>query len=145
MNSLKPAGGWVGTLGEGELNTVGRAELMACVVAVGEHARQCGLRHRTTKSSRKGKIGVGPHRALDKAATLTFGGDCPVPWKRGKEHLRCSGSVRILTLPTSRLRIMTWRLYLGNEMADAVAKKAASEAAVRGAAAEQIAWVDAMA
>ena len=36
-------------------------------------------------------------------------------------------------------------IVFGNEMADAVAKKAASEAAVRGAAAEQIAWVDAMA
>ena len=36
-------------------------------------------------------------------------------------------------------------IVFGNGMADAVAKKAASEAAVRGAAAEQIAWVDAMA
>ena len=36
-------------------------------------------------------------------------------------------------------------IVFGNEMADAVAKWAASEAAVRGAAAEQIAWVDAMA
>ena len=33
MNILKPTGGWMGTLGEGEPNTVGRAELMACVVA----------------------------------------------------------------------------------------------------------------
>ena len=33
MNSLEPTGGWIGTLGEGEANTVGRAELMACVVA----------------------------------------------------------------------------------------------------------------
>ena len=33
MNSLKPTGGWMGTLGEGETNTVGRVELMACVVA----------------------------------------------------------------------------------------------------------------
>ena len=33
MNSLKPAGGWMGTLGEGEPNTEGGAELMACVVA----------------------------------------------------------------------------------------------------------------
>ena len=33
MKSLKSTGGWMGTLGEGELNTVGRAELMACVVA----------------------------------------------------------------------------------------------------------------
>ena len=36
-------------------------------------------------------------------------------------------------------------LVFGNEMADAMAKKAASEAAPRGAAAEQVAWVDAMA
>ena len=35
MNSLKPAGGWMGTLGEGEPNTVGRAELMECVLAAG--------------------------------------------------------------------------------------------------------------
>ena len=34
MNSLKPAGGWMGTLGEGEPNTVVRAEFMARVVAV---------------------------------------------------------------------------------------------------------------
>ena len=33
MNSLKPTGGWMCTLREGEPNTVGRAELMACVVA----------------------------------------------------------------------------------------------------------------
>ena len=33
VNSLEPTGGWIGTLGEGEPNTVGRAELMACVVA----------------------------------------------------------------------------------------------------------------
>ena len=36
-------------------------------------------------------------------------------------------------------------IVFGNEMADAVAKKAAGEAALRGAAAEQVAWVDAMA
>ena len=33
MNSLKPTGGWMGTLGDGEPNNVDRAELMACVVA----------------------------------------------------------------------------------------------------------------
>ena len=38
---------------------------------------------------------------------------------------------------------MTWRTFFGNEMADAVAKQAASEAALRGAAAEHVAWVDA--
>ena len=31
--SLKPTGGWMGTLGEGEPNTLGGTELMACVVA----------------------------------------------------------------------------------------------------------------
>ena len=36
-------------------------------------------------------------------------------------------------------------IFLGNEMADAMAKKAASEAALWGAAAEQVAWVDALA
>ena len=36
-------------------------------------------------------------------------------------------------------------LVFGNEMADAVAKQAANEAALRGAAAEQVAWVDALA
>ena len=36
-------------------------------------------------------------------------------------------------------------IVFGNEMADAVAKKAAGEAALRGAAAEQVAWVDALA
>ena len=35
MNSLKHTGGWMGTLGEGEPNTVGRAELMACVMTAG--------------------------------------------------------------------------------------------------------------
>ena len=33
----------------------------------------------------------------------------------------------------------------GNEMADAVAKQAANDAALRGAAAEQVLWVDALA
>ena len=36
-------------------------------------------------------------------------------------------------------------LVFGNEMADAVAKQAASEAALRGAVAEQVSWVDALA
>ena len=36
-------------------------------------------------------------------------------------------------------------LVFGNKMVDAVAKQAASEAALRGAAAEQVAWVDALA
>ena len=36
-------------------------------------------------------------------------------------------------------------LVFGNEMAGLVAKQAANEAALRGAAAEQVAWVDALA
>ena len=36
-------------------------------------------------------------------------------------------------------------LVFGNEMADAVAKQAANDAALRGAAAEQVLWVDALA
>ena len=137
MNSLKLAGGWMGTLGEGERNTVGRAELMACVVAA--------------ESTRGNVVYVTDYQILKKRQdrgwpTPRLGGDCPVPSKRGKEHLRCSGSVRILTLLTSiKTENHDMAIVFGNEMADAVAKKAASEAAVRRAAAEQIAWVDAMA
>ena len=36
-------------------------------------------------------------------------------------------------------------LVFGNEMAGAVAKQAASDAALRGGAAEQVSWVDALA
>ena len=36
-------------------------------------------------------------------------------------------------------------IVFGNEMADATAKQAANEAALRCAAAEQVAWVDALA
>ena len=42
----KPTGGWMGTLGEGEPNTVGRAELMACVAAAESTRGERGLRHR---------------------------------------------------------------------------------------------------
>ena len=59
MNRFKPTGGWMGTLGEGEPNTVGRAEHMACVVAAG--------------------IGVGPHHDLGKVATPISGGECLEP------------------------------------------------------------------
>ena len=36
-------------------------------------------------------------------------------------------------------------IVVGNEMADAMPKQAANEAALRGAAAGQVAWVDALA
>ena len=49
-----------------------------------------------------------------------------------------------MRLRTSSVRTMTV-LVFGNDMADAVAKQAASEAALRGAAAEQVSWLDALA
>ena len=112
MNSLQPTGGWMGTLGEGEPNTVGRSELMACVVAA--------------ESTRGNVIYVTDYQILKKRQgrswlTPRLGqGNNPDLWwrksralkKRGKEHLRCSGSVRILTLPISSLRITTWRSCL---------------------------------
>ena len=50
MNSLKPTGGWMGTIVEGEPNTVGRAELMACVVEATWYTSQTtkGLAHTAT-------------------------------------------------------------------------------------------------
>ena len=79
LNSLKPASGWMGTLGEGEPNTLwaGRSSWHALWQLRAREAMWSTSR--TTRSSRKGKIGVGPHRALGKAATLIFAGDCPVP------------------------------------------------------------------
>ena len=58
--SLKPAGGWMG-----------RAELMACVREATWYTSQ------TTRSSIKGRIGVGPHRDLGKVAIPISGGECP--------------------------------------------------------------------
>ena len=143
MNGLKPTGGWMGTLGEGEPNTVGRAELMACVEAAG--STRGNLDYVTDFEILKKREDRGwLHHDLGKVATLTSGGECLEPCKRGREHSRCSGSVRTLTLPISSLRITHMALVFGNEMADAMAKQAANEAALRGAAAERVAWVDAL-
>ena len=46
MNSLKPTSGWMGTLGEDETNTVGRAELVACVVAADSRRGNVAFHHR---------------------------------------------------------------------------------------------------
>ena len=75
MNGLKPTGGWMGTLGEGDPGAVVRAELMACVVA----REATWSTSQTTRSSRKGRIGVGPHRDLGKVGTPISGGECPEP------------------------------------------------------------------
>ena len=68
----------MGTLGEGEPNTVGRAELMACVVAA-ESTRGNVVYVTDYQILKKRQDRVGPHRVLGNVATLTFGGDCPVP------------------------------------------------------------------
>ena len=69
MNGIKPTGGWMGTLGEGERDTVGRAELMACVVAA--------------KSTRGNVVHVAECELLkkmqDKVATPISGGECLEP------------------------------------------------------------------
>ena len=78
MNSLESTGGWIGTLGEGEPNTVKRAELMACVVAA-ESTRGNVVYITDYEILKKGKIGVGPHHDLDNVAIPIFGGRCLLP------------------------------------------------------------------
>ena len=78
----------------------------------------------TTRSSRKGRIGVGPQHDLGKVATLTSGGECLEPCKRGKEHSRCNGSVRTFDAADIKSEGHDMAIVLGNEMADAMAKQA---------------------
>ena len=142
MNSLKPAGGWMGTLGEGEPNTVGRAELMACVVAA-ESTRGNVVYVTDYQILKKGqdrgwpvpRLGQGSNPDLWWRLSLkTRQGTFTVQWQRAH--------IYVADIKTENHDMA---IVFGNEMADAVAKRAASEAAVRGAAAEQIAWVNAMA
>ena len=97
-----------------------------------------GHTSQTTRSSSKGMIGVGPHRDLGKIAIPISGEECPVPftvqWQRA--HVAAADVMH---------ENHDMALVFGNEMADAMAKQAANEAALRGAAAEQVAWVDALA
>ena len=107
MNSLKPTGGWVAPLGEGEPGAVGRAELMAFVV--------------TAESTRGNVVYVTDYEILKRRQdrgwpTPRLGqGSNPDPWwrmSRGKEHSRCSGSERTLRLQTSSVKTTTRRSYL---------------------------------
>ena len=144
MNSFKPTGGWMGTLGEGELDTVGRAEFMACVVAA-EGTRGSVVHVTDYEILKKGQDRGWP--------TPRLGQGCfPDIWWRLSPALKSRQGT--FTVQWQRAHVAAadikrenhdMVLVFGNEMADAVAKQAASEAALRGAAAEQISRVDALA
>ena len=137
--------GWMGTLGEGEPNTVGRAELMACVVAA--------------ESTRGNVVYVTDYQILKKrqdrgwpVPRLGQGSNPDLWWRLSRALKTRQGTFTVqwqrahIDVADIKTENHDMAIVFGNEMADAVAKKAASEAAVRrGAAAEQIAWVDAMA
>ena len=127
MNSLEPTGGWIGTLGEGEPNTVGRAELMACVVAAEStrgnvvHITDCEiLKKRQDGGWPTPRLGQGSNpdlwrgmsRAL-KSMQVTF----TIQWQRA--HIALAGT---------KHEDRDMALIFGNELADALAKQAASEA-----------------
>ena len=144
MNSLKPVGGWMGTLGEGELNTVGRAELMACVVAA--------------ESTRGNVVYVTDYQILKKrqdrgwpTPRLGQGSNPDLWWRLSRALKTRQGTFKVqwqrahVDVADIKTENHDMAIVFGNEMADAVAKKAAGEAALRGAAAEQVAWVDALA
>ena len=108
----------MGTLGEGEPNTVGRAELMACVVAA--------------ESTRGNVIYVTDYQILNKRQdrgwpTPRLGqGSNPDLWWRMSRALKTRQGTFTVQWQRAHIDVAD-----GNEMADAVAKKAASEAAVR--------------
>ena len=138
MNSLKPTGGTMGTLGEGEPNTVGRAVLMACVVAA--------------ESTRGNVVYVTDNEVLKKrqdrgwpTPRLGQGSDLDLWWRMSRALKSRQGT---FTVQWQRAHVAAadikrenhdMVLVFGNEMTDAVATQAASEAALRGAA---VAWVD---
>ena len=129
---LKPTGGWMGTLGEGESNTVGRAELMGCVVAA-ESTRgnmvcvtDCQI---LNKKQDKGwptpRLGQGSNPDLwwrMSRALKTRQGTFTVQWQRA--HIDAADI---------KSENYDMAIAFGNEMADAMAKQAANEAALRGA------------
>ena len=134
----------LGTLGEGEPNTVGRAELMACVVAA--------------ESTRGNVVHITDREILKKRQdrgwpTPRFGqGSNPDLWWRMSRALKSRQGTFTVQWPRAHVAAVDIKhenrdvaLVFGSEMAAAVAKLAASEAALRGAAAEQVAWVDALA
>ena len=144
MNSLEPTGGWMGTLGEGEPNTVGRAELIAFVVAA--------------ESTRGDVVYITDYEILKKRQDEGLAHT--TSWARWQSR----ALVEDVSCPEIEARILhstvaasahcgrrhhhenhDMALVFGNELADARPKQAASDAALRGATAEQVAWVDALA
>ena len=141
---LKPTGGWMGAPGEGEPNTVGRAELMARVVAA--------------ESTRGNVVYVTDNEILTKrqdqgwpTPRLAQGSNPDLWWRMSRALKMRQGT---FTVQWQRAHIDAadiksenhdMAIVFGNEMAGAMAKQAANEAALRRAAAEQVAWVDGMA
>ena len=123
MNSLKPTGGWVGTLGEGEPNTVGRAELMACVVAAESTRGNVEnitdyeiVKKRQDRGRPTPRLGLGSNPDLlwrMSRALKSRQGIFTVQWQRA--HVAAAGIKQ-------ENHDMT--LVFGYEMADAVAKRA---------------------
>ena len=142
MNSLKRTGGWMGTLGEGDPNTVGRAELMACVVAAGGTRGNVVyvtdyeiFKKRQDRGWPTPRLGQGSNPDLWwrlSRALKSRQGTFTVQWQRAHVDADIKSENRDMAI------------VFGNEMADAMAEKAASEAALRRAAVEQVAWVDAL-
>ena len=134
----------MGTLGEGEPNTVGRAERMACVVSA--ESTQGNVVYITAfeilkKMQDRGwptpRLGQGSNPDLwwrMSCALNSRQGTFTVQWQRAH-----------IAVADIKHENHAMALIFGNELADALAKQVASEAALRGAAAEQVAWVDAMA
>ena len=128
MNSLEPTGGWIGTLDEGEPNTVGRAALMACVVAA-----EC---------TRGNVVYITDHEILKKrqdwcwpTSRLGQGSNPDLFWRMSRALKSRPGT---FTIQWQRAHIAVadiehenhdMALIFTNELADALAKQAASEAA----------------
>ena len=86
----------MGTLGEGEPNSVGRAELMACMAAAG--------------STRGNVVYITDYEIFKKRQDR--GWPTPRLGQGSNPDFGCSGSERTLRLWISSTRIMTWRSYL---------------------------------
>ena len=127
MKSFEPTGGWIGTLGEGEPNTVGRAEHMACVVAAEStrgnvvYITDCEiLKKRQDRSWPTPRLGQSSNPDLWRwmsRAPKSRQGTFTVQWQRA--HIAVAGI---------KHEDRDMALIFGNELADALAKQAASEA-----------------
>ena len=144
MNSLKPTGGWMGALGEGNPTLwAGRSSWHPWWLLRAREATWSSSQ--TTRSSRKWQDRGWPIPRLGQ-------GSNPDLWWRMSRALKLRQGT--FTVQRQRAHVAAadikdenheMALVSGNEMADAVAKQAASEAAPRGAGAERVTWVDALA